>query len=180
MFTVSDFTEIHPVGAVMKMRTDGRTWRSLTGASRNLDERALKLCILFVGVFMCLVILSPNTDYILQQRWTAYLCSGHGLFLCQAWTVIACKVNEKKTTNALIIQCIDTQHSPTCFGTLKCHYHGVKHDPAEMGAQCLEKQRWTDHHAACYNIQGPALNTTHFESRITHLLYTVRNTTEHG
>jgi hypothetical protein len=29
-------------------------------------------------------------------------------------------------------------------------------------------------------IQGPAFNVTHFESRITHLLYTARNTTEHG
>jgi hypothetical protein len=29
-------------------------------------------------------------------------------------------------------------------------------------------------------IQGPAFNVTHFESSITHLLYTARNTTEHG
>jgi hypothetical protein len=29
-------------------------------------------------------------------------------------------------------------------------------------------------------VQGPAFNVTHFESRITHLLYTARNTAEHG
>jgi hypothetical protein len=29
-------------------------------------------------------------------------------------------------------------------------------------------------------IQGEAFNVTHFESRITHLLYTAINTTEHG
>ena len=29
-------------------------------------------------------------------------------------------------------------------------------------------------------IQGAAFNITHFESRITHLLYTAINTTEHG
>ena len=29
-------------------------------------------------------------------------------------------------------------------------------------------------------IQGAAFNVTHFESRITHLLYTAMNTTEHG
>jgi hypothetical protein len=29
-----------------------------------------------------------------------------------------------------------TQYSPSCFGTLKCHHQGVKHDPAEIGAQC--------------------------------------------
>ena len=29
-------------------------------------------------------------------------------------------------------------------------------------------------------IQGAAFNVTHFESRITHLLYTAINTTEHG
>jgi hypothetical protein len=29
-------------------------------------------------------------------------------------------------------------------------------------------------------IQGVAFNVTHFESRITHLLYTEINTTEHG
>jgi hypothetical protein len=48
-------------------------------------------------------------------------------------------VNEKPR-NALIIQCIGTQHSPTCFGTLKCHHQGVKHDPAEIGAQFRGKQ----------------------------------------
>jgi hypothetical protein len=50
------------------------------------------------------------------------------------------KINEKPT-NALIIQCIGIQYSPTCFGTLKCHHQGVKHDPAEIGAQCHGKQR---------------------------------------
>jgi hypothetical protein len=30
------------------------------------------------------------------------------------------------------------------------------------------------------NIQGAACNVTHFESTITHLLYTAINTTEHG
>jgi hypothetical protein len=34
-------------------------------------------------------------------------------------------------TNALIIQCIGTQYSPICFGTLKNHHKGVIHDPAE-------------------------------------------------
>ena len=29
-------------------------------------------------------------------------------------------------------------------------------------------------------VQGAAFNVTHFESRITHLLYTAINTTEHG
>jgi hypothetical protein len=29
-------------------------------------------------------------------------------------------------------------------------------------------------------LQGAAFNVTHFESRITHLLYTAINTTEHG
>jgi hypothetical protein len=47
----------------------------------------------------------------------------------------------EKPTNALIIQCICTQYSPTCFSTLKCHHQGVKHDPAEIGAQCHRKQR---------------------------------------
>jgi hypothetical protein len=50
------------------------------------------------------------------------------------------KVNENPA-NALIIQCIGTQYYPTCFGTLKCHYQGVKHEPAEKGAQCRGKQR---------------------------------------
>jgi hypothetical protein len=44
-------------------------------------------------------------------------------------------VNEKPT-NALIIQSIGAQYSPTCFGTLKCHHQGFKHNPAEIGAQC--------------------------------------------
>jgi hypothetical protein len=45
------------------------------------------------------------------------------------------KVNEKPT-NSLAIQCTVTQYSPTRFDTLKCHHHGVKHDPAERGAPC--------------------------------------------
>jgi hypothetical protein len=45
----------------------------------------------------------------------------------------------EKPTNALIIPCIDTQYSPTCFGTLKCHHQGDKHDPDEIGAQCHGK-----------------------------------------
>jgi hypothetical protein len=47
----------------------------------------------------------------------------------------------EKPTNALIIQYIGTQYSPTCFGTLKCHHQGIKHDAAEIGAQCRVKQR---------------------------------------
>jgi hypothetical protein len=47
----------------------------------------------------------------------------------------------EKPTNALTINCIGTQYSPTCFGILKCHHQGVKHDPAEIGAQCRGKQR---------------------------------------
>jgi hypothetical protein len=46
-----------------------------------------------------------------------------------------------KTTNALTIQCIGSQYSPTCFGTLKCHLQGVKHNPAEIVAQCRSKQK---------------------------------------
>jgi hypothetical protein len=56
------------------------------------------------------------------------------------WSMHFLKVNEK-TTNALIIQCIGTQYSHKCFGTLKCHHQGVKHDPAEIDAQCRGKQR---------------------------------------
>jgi hypothetical protein len=36
------------------------------------------------------------------------------------WTQLHIEVN-KKPTNALILQCIDTRHSPAFFGTLKCH-----------------------------------------------------------
>jgi hypothetical protein len=52
-------------------------------------------------------------------------------------------VNEKPT-NAVIIQCIGTQHSRKSFGTLKCHHQGVKHDPAEIGAKFRGKQRWME------------------------------------
>jgi hypothetical protein len=47
----------------------------------------------------------------------------------------------KKPTNALIIQCIGTQYSSTCFGTSKCHNQGVKHNPAEIGAHCRAEPR---------------------------------------
>jgi hypothetical protein len=51
------------------------------------------------------------------------------------------KVKEKPT-NALIIQWIGTQYSPSRFGILKCHNQGVKHDAAaETGAQFRGKQR---------------------------------------
>jgi hypothetical protein len=56
------------------------------------------------------------------------------------WTMHFLKVNEKPT-HALIIQCIGTLYSPTCFGTLKCHHQGVKYDPAEIGTKCRGNQR---------------------------------------
>jgi hypothetical protein len=62
------------------------------------------------------------------------------VFYFAFWTMHFLKVNEKPT-NALIIQCIGTQYSPTCFGTLKCHHHGIKLDSAETGAQPRGKQR---------------------------------------
>jgi hypothetical protein len=49
-------------------------------------------------------------------------------------------VNEKPT-NALIIEGIGTQCSPTCFGSLKCCHQGVKHDPADIVAQCNRKRK---------------------------------------
>jgi hypothetical protein len=61
------------------------------------------------------------------------------VFFFSFWIVHFLKVNEKPT-NALIIQCIGTQYSATCFGTLKCHRQGVKHGPDEIGAQCRRKQ----------------------------------------
>jgi hypothetical protein len=47
------------------------------------------------------------------------------------------KFNENPT-NAVILQFIDTRHSPTCFGTLKCHNQGIKRDPAEIGGSVVE------------------------------------------
>jgi hypothetical protein len=38
--------------------------------------------------------------------------------------------------DAVILQCIDTGHSPTCFGNIKYHNQGGNHDPADVGAQC--------------------------------------------
>jgi hypothetical protein len=40
----------------------------------------------------------------------------------------------KKPTNAVILQCIDTLHSPTYFSSLKCHHQEVNYDPAETRA----------------------------------------------
>jgi hypothetical protein len=50
------------------------------------------------------------------------------------------EVNEKPT-NALIIQCTDTQHSHTCFDTLECHHQGAQHDAAETGVM-RSKDGW--------------------------------------
>jgi hypothetical protein len=57
------------------------------------------------------------------------------LYIFVFWTMNFLKVS-KNLINALIIQCIGNQYSPTCFDTLKCHHQGVNHDPAEIGAQC--------------------------------------------
>jgi hypothetical protein len=58
---------------------------------------------------------------------------------------------------------------------------------SELGfISTIQIQNWSCHsgnHHNCHvqmNLKGPAFNVTHFESRITHLLYTARNTTEHG
>jgi len=48
--------------------------------------------------------------------------------------------------------------------------------------QCgFRRNRITTDNIFCNrHIQGAAFNVTHFESRITHLLHTTINTTEHG
>jgi hypothetical protein len=61
-------------------------------------------------------------------------------FFFSFWTMHLLRVNEKPT-NASTIQCIGTQYSTKCFGILKCHNKGVKHDPAATGVQCRGKQR---------------------------------------
>jgi hypothetical protein len=54
----------------------------------------------------------------------------------------------KKQTNALILQRIDTRHTPTCFGTLNAVIReSVNHDPAEIGAECSRNRRWMDFYA---------------------------------
>jgi hypothetical protein len=50
----------------------------------------------------------------------------------------------KRLTNSLILQCIYTQHFPTCFGTIKCYHRGDNHDPAELGVQCCRNWRWME------------------------------------
>jgi hypothetical protein len=55
------------------------------------------------------------------------------------WTMRFLKVNEKPT-NSLIIQCISTQYSPTCFGTLKFHHQALKYDPASHDIGHLSQQ----------------------------------------
>jgi hypothetical protein len=47
----------------------------------------------------------------------------------------------KEPTNTLIIRCISTHYSPTCFGILGCHHQGDICDPTEMCAQCSRKQK---------------------------------------
>ena len=42
----------------------------------------------------------------------------------------------------------------------------------------IQQRRYTD--GSISDVQGAAFNVAHFECRITHLLYTAINTTEHG
>jgi hypothetical protein len=63
-----------------------------------------------------------------KQQCECWVIDMQGVF---AFCALQClKVNVKTTTNALILQCTDTRHSPTCFGTLKCLYQAVNHAPA--------------------------------------------------
>jgi hypothetical protein len=66
----------------------------------------------------------------------------------------------KKPTNALIIQCIGTQYSPTCFGALKCHHQGVEHDSAEIGTQCLGKLKKMLKYYLPFNAEIKSLRAT--------------------
>jgi hypothetical protein len=74
-------------------------------------------------------------------RETSTVTLRHAYRLRVRWEKGVEKMLNEKPTNALIIQCIGTQYSATCFGTLKCHHQGVKHDPAETGTQCRGKLR---------------------------------------
>jgi hypothetical protein len=71
------------------------------------------------------------------------------------WIVHFRELN-KKLTSPLIIQCIDTRHSPTRFGTLKCHNQGDNYDPVEIGAQCRrnlkDKLKYISNHYKMYSV----------------------------
>jgi len=49
-----------------------------------------------------------------------------------------------------------------------------------QGTQILSLTKHCGQVVSTLVLQGAAFNVTHFESRITYLLYTVINTTEHG
>jgi hypothetical protein len=73
-----------------------------------------------------------------EIKYKAGISTFDRYFVTKGLMLISATIN--RSTNALIVQCIGTQHSHTFFGTLKCHHQGVKHDPAEISAQCRGKQ----------------------------------------
>jgi hypothetical protein len=99
--------------------------------------------------------ISKPEGFLEQKVWETLALDNILLFLFffAFWTVHFLEVN-KKPTDALMLQCIATRHSPTCFGTLKCHHQGVNHDPAKIGAQCRRNQRWM---GAVYIIAGDVM-----------------------
>jgi hypothetical protein len=57
----------------------------------------------------------------------------------------------------------------------------VYSDTGRIQDTCINTHTHTHTYIYIYiYIQGAAFNVTNFESRITHLLYTATNTTEHG
>ena len=69
------------------------------------------------------------------------------------------------------------QRSPTDCGVSECDREAstMRRSWPTMGCEAIQKNIYI-----FIYIQGAAFNVTHFESRITHLLYTAINTTEHG
>ena len=59
---------------------------------------------------------------------------------------------------------------------IKCNYGALLSNYVII----VQKHTIIEKQENCVFIQGAAFNVTHFESRITHLLYTAINTTQHG
>jgi len=73
---------------------------------------------------------------------------------------------------------------PTCYEKLKIKlaqlWHSLLNACHKINPQWWKHQRERKWKWLMVDIQGTAFNVTHFESRITRLLYTAINTTEHG
>ena len=90
------------------------------------------------------------------------------------------KFNENSFSGSRVVPCFSTDGRTDGHNIANSRFSKFANEPNNLVTSQNILVLYFTNCWHLHDIQGVAFNVTHFESRITHLLYTAINTTEHG